>query len=466
MFLAFAAFGLVAMATTTLMVQQRQDNRQNASGATFGQAASFVPSNGGSMEMVNPGGFINGPITVEAWIKPTLSTVNQETNIPIALFDRDKLQTGGSCGLYMRYRNDNGHRIDVDFNYFNTTNPGYPSPGSVILTTGRINEDSFQKWNHIAFTYDGSSEARVYWNGQKMSSYKIPVGDICKGAKNLVIGNDKTIANTYSGQIDEIRISKGAVYGPNFAPSFIPFNVDPNTIGLWHLDGNGVNITGYGYNGVERGVFGYVDSTIGMPDPTPTQSTQKLADFVVESFEGIPSSVAPGQRTNLKFKIRNTGSASGSPYYTVDQADGFSYFRSDSTCANYTILAPGESCTASFDIEFKAAGVKKLIVTIDPNNQVVEANERNNQFDFPYTVVQPTPTPVAIKWCGVKFSYARTTNAKTCLSGGRPNGYAKTVNFGCSDGYTGTLNYTACVSPSQLAAYATRECTKRTMVCK
>jgi hypothetical protein len=110
-------------------------------------------------------------------------------------------------------------------------------------------------WHHIAVTRRINGEMRIFVNGVLDRQASGPIGDISyrvgrsitNGWVNepfLVIGAEKHDfdPNTYpsfSGWIDEVRISNLARYSSNFTPPNTPFTSDINTLGLYHLDEGG-----------------------------------------------------------------------------------------------------------------------------------------------------------------------------------------------------------------------------------
>lgn len=109
---------------------------------------------------------------------------------------------------------------------------------------------SSNQWHHVAVTRQSNGLMRIFINGVLDRQYNGPSGDISYHVGRstswpndayLVIGAEKHDydPNTYpsfSGWIDEIRLSNIVRYSGNFTPANSPFVSDANTVGLYHLD--------------------------------------------------------------------------------------------------------------------------------------------------------------------------------------------------------------------------------------
>lgn len=105
-------------------------------------------------------------------------------------------------------------------------------------------------WHHVAVTRDASSgQMRLFVDGVLDGSASGPTGDVSYrdgrtgGAPNdpyLVIGAEKHDAGaaypSFSGWIDEVRLSRVVRYTTTFAPPSGPFTTDADTVALYHLD--------------------------------------------------------------------------------------------------------------------------------------------------------------------------------------------------------------------------------------
>jgi hypothetical protein len=119
----------------------------------------------------------------------------------------------------------------------------------------------------------------------------------------LVLGAEKNDVGaafpSFSGWIDEVRLSNVIRYSNNFTPPFQPFNSDSNTIALYHFDerqGDAVNDSSGAVGSPSNGVrsFGgfpagpvwssdspFYSSPGGPADPLPiTDSTSGVGCFI------------------------------------------------------------------------------------------------------------------------------------------------------------------------------------------
>jgi len=125
-------------------------------------------------------------ITVEAWIKPTTTSLNG--NI---------VGKWGSNGnqYILRYNNNGEIRayVRVDGGWDNCTTTGISI--------------SLNRWNHVAYTYDGTT-IRVYIDGQESCVLAVPTpGPIeTVGTEPLVIGATSDGDDEVHGYIDTVRI--------------------------------------------------------------------------------------------------------------------------------------------------------------------------------------------------------------------------------------------------------------------
>ena len=123
------------------------------------------------------------------------------------------------------------------------------SSGYSICSTTALSAGA---WHHIAVTRRTTGEMRIFVNGNLDRTYNGLAGNISyrvgrpitNGWVNepfLVIGAEKHDydPNTYpsfSGWVDEVRISDVIRYTTNFTPPAAPFTPDGNTVGLYHFD--------------------------------------------------------------------------------------------------------------------------------------------------------------------------------------------------------------------------------------
>lgn len=137
------------------------------------------------------------------------------------------------------------------------------------------------QWHHIAVTRKVTGEMSIFVNGMLDRQYSNgPTGDISYNPGRsvswanepfLVIGAEKHDYNSnlfpsFSGWIDEIRISIGIRYTGTFIPPTAPFSPDANTVALYHFD-EGSGITILDALGISNGV-----RKVGGPNNGPVYS--------------------------------------------------------------------------------------------------------------------------------------------------------------------------------------------------
>ncbi|MGQ9490412.1 MAG: LamG domain-containing protein, partial [Anaerolineae bacterium] len=114
-------------------------------------------------------------------------------------------------------------------------------------------------WHHVAVTRRTTGQMRIFVNGNLDRTYNGPTGNISyrvgrsinNGWVNepfLVIGAEKhdydsNYYPSFSGWVDEVRISNVVRYTSNFTPPAAPFTPDADTVGLYHFDeGSGTTV--------------------------------------------------------------------------------------------------------------------------------------------------------------------------------------------------------------------------------
>jgi hypothetical protein len=152
------------------------------------------------------------------------------------IFDRDIFDVGdhGDYGISLA-----GGRIAFGVNNGST---GKTLCGSTGLTDG--------VWHHVAVTRRRSDGLmRIYVDGELDGQMDGPNGDVSyrdgrssvyEDDPYLVIGAEKHDAGSefpsYSGWIDEVRLSSVLRYTAGFMPSTEPFVTDGSTVALYHMD--------------------------------------------------------------------------------------------------------------------------------------------------------------------------------------------------------------------------------------
>lgn len=216
---------------------------------------NFALSFDGSNDLVTAGQVTGtGPLTIEAWVRPT----NNNANGLIAVSGDD------SWSLEL-----NGGRPTL---WVSTNTGWYFNQHQTTLQAGQ--------WYHIAATYQNQA-IRTFVNGVAATNSS-NTGNLRQDTP-LQLGGFSGYA-FFSGAVDELRLSNVARYTGNFTVPAAAFNPDANTLLLYHFDtGTGqsvIDVSASANNGVlgttsaaqnsdPLWVSGYPFPNAG-PTPTPT----------------------------------------------------------------------------------------------------------------------------------------------------------------------------------------------------
>lgn len=188
---------------------------------------------------------VGGDFTIEFWIK-ALADENRSPNCQQGgdswingniVIDRDVFGSGdlGDYGISV-----SGGKIAFGV--------AQGDEGNTICSNTSISDGA---WHHIALTRDSNDGTlRIFIDGQLDQSGSGPQGDISYriGRSSdyandafLVIGAEKHDYSrdeypSFSGWLDELRISSSQRYSENFQPETKPFEIDDSTLALYHMD--------------------------------------------------------------------------------------------------------------------------------------------------------------------------------------------------------------------------------------
>ena len=235
----------------------------------------------------------SGDFTVEFWMRAfisenngTVTTGNDGWITGNIIFDRDIFGSGDYGDYGISIGNNSGSGILA----FGVNNG---SSGQTIIGSQDVADGI---WHHVAVTRRYSDGLfRIYVDGQLDTEGNGPTGNISyrdgrsKAYTNdpfLVLGAEKHDAGSlypsYSGWLDEIRLSTILRYNSNFTLPNQPFTTDGNTVGLYHLDegsGDVVNDISLATGGPSNGIRRYGGSPAG-----PVWSTETPFGGVNESL--------------------------------------------------------------------------------------------------------------------------------------------------------------------------------------
>ena len=176
--------------------------------ALSGAAADHVSVDSGAIELPD------GPFTLEAWVKP----------------DRFKGRQGviakTESSEYGFFANDGELAFPVHLGGAYVE----PKSGATRMRAG--------EWQHIAGVFDGA-ELRLYLDG-RLVGRAAASGKRTRNALPLVVGGDVDgrgrCTSSFDGLIDEVRLSRAALYeGPTFSPER-RLESGPETVLLLHMD--------------------------------------------------------------------------------------------------------------------------------------------------------------------------------------------------------------------------------------
>jgi hypothetical protein len=284
---------------------------------------------------VNVGG---SNFTIEWWMKANsgenstvgCTTGNDQWILGSIILDRDVFGSGdhGDYGISLM----NG-RIAFGVNDGTT---GETLCGTTDITDGN--------WHHIAVTREKSSGLlRLFIDGLFEAEIVGPTGNISYNVQRtpgypndpyLVIGAEKHDAGeafpSYSGWIDELRLSKNLRYTTNFSIPTAPFATDPTTVALYHFDegsGKAVNDSSGYPGGPSNGVRMYGGSPAGpkwspdipfvniKPDLTKNGSFERDSDG-----DGVPNSWNTKGTTMLDKRICTLAHSGSCSYQMTGEA--------------------------------------------------------------------------------------------------------------------------------------------------
>lgn len=395
---------------------------QETQTATSGLSLSLnPPPNGvaaGQNIKINSSGLnlaVSYSITVEAWVKPAAGGVKQ------ALVSRfQEITTGGPrVGYMLQIANDNKAKFFV---YSESTFPGngtYSVSSDVTIPPG---SGSFNGWHHVAGVFEISpsgsrgGELRVYVDGVRNTT---PISALSPdSASNTTrIGMDNNGTNFYSGLIDEVRITDGAVYKLNFTPQrnltvLLPQATGFRTVGLWNFD-----------NSANPGADATANaSTVTLQgNPAPTSSTD------------VPPPAPPAQNTPPTVSITGTNP---SPPFTAPASVTVNAVASDpdgDAIDSVQFMKDGVNIgspdtTAPYSVQLTSLPAGNYIITALATDSR-SASTTSAQFNVIVNGAGNNPPTVNITGATPPPPYAAPANITVNASASDPDGEGISVQF-------------------------------------
>ena len=156
-----------------------------------------------------------------------------------------------------------------------------------VWTFGRERNDAGLRWCdgprcmeqsrvHIACIHD-NGELRIYFDGTRVCATRDSINPLTKNDKS----SDFKIGAGFMGRIDEVRVSRIARYQDDFIPQ-IRFDVDDNTIALYHFDeGTGDILKDASGNGHDGKIVGatWVNSKSGDLISKPNSPSSEISNL-------------------------------------------------------------------------------------------------------------------------------------------------------------------------------------------
>ncbi|HLF25768.1 MAG TPA: LamG-like jellyroll fold domain-containing protein [Anaerolineae bacterium] len=189
-----------------------------------------------------------GEYTIEAWLKPGVDSDGRQ----VILSDAEGLEQA-TFALYIDGAGEDCGGARYQFAFYQAGDTAVQC-SRVPIRTGL--------WYHIAVVRESSGQRTFFVNGVAQSS-QAETGALSNISGALVFGKGSIDAEYFGGLIDEVRISRTAIYTSRFSPPIAPLLNETDTMALWHLDeGEGQTIFDSSGNG-RHGSLGFTLQ----PDP-------------------------------------------------------------------------------------------------------------------------------------------------------------------------------------------------------
>ena len=157
----------------------------------------------------------DGPLTVEAWVRARRFAARQGLVCRTESSEYGLFANGGRLSF----------SLHLDGEYVSVR-----APEDTLMEPGR--------WHHVAAAFDGQ-EVRLYLDGTPVAR-AAAAGSRTPNQLPLIVGGDVdgngAATSTLDGELDEVRISRGARYGAAFRPAR-RHTLDDGAVLLLHMDG-------------------------------------------------------------------------------------------------------------------------------------------------------------------------------------------------------------------------------------
>jgi hypothetical protein len=200
------------------------DNGTSYGISTYGGSAWFDGSSGYLTAPSSTNYQFTGDFTIEAWIYPTSSS-------SVSFVSYWDFGVASSCAFLF---GNSGNFLSLSY--------GIGSSNSGV--TGTTAKMSFNAWNHIAVTRQGST-IRLFVNGIQDATTATASGSFNNSPQPLFIGADNnnssfTAQKYFSGYMSDVRIVNGtALYTGNFTVNTAPLSSVTNTTLLYNAQSGG-----------------------------------------------------------------------------------------------------------------------------------------------------------------------------------------------------------------------------------
>jgi hypothetical protein len=396
-----------------------------------------------------------GSITVETWVKTTATA-----RAGVVEHYNNSATTGSDGGYALRMLK-NGQVA-----FFTLQNA---VTFDEVISTGTVNDG---KWHHLAGVYDaGTGTLSIYIDGfsEGSASGRTPPA----GTGTLLIGTSADSTGSLTGSMDEVRVTRAAVYTSNFTPS-AHASVIPGTVGLWNFDNQTVNdSSGLGNNGAIKGTGSVTFSTdvpVGIDAPPTVVITSPVSGTIITGLQATVTvsanaSDSDGAISQVQFLVNGSivSTLTSAPYTTSIVLNSGTYtlnaiatdnagLTTTSSPVTVTIqdLGPAVSITAPAN---NATFASPANITVSAVASESGATVSQVQFFANTTLIgTATSAPYSISWNNVQpGSYSLTAKATDNFN---VTTVSNPVNITVTQGLLPTVSLTAPSSGSSFSAPA------------